>query len=492
MNDTKIIKILKSLTPEELKEFDKFVESPYFNSSKVAAKLFKILRKYYPEFPAKDIEPEKIHKKLYPSQKYHYGTIRNVISELGQLAENFLSVEYYRENEIKMEEAKIHQYHKRKLNALYEKAIDKLLNENKEINSISKPIYASLINLYELRIWDAEYKLKLNKNTEDISRQSEYIALTFLDRAFQAKQNATINKHNYNASYPDISAAILENTNFEKVLEYAKENSKEIYPVLSLAYYAHKVSMCENLEENLIKFEKIYEEFKMGLDKGFHYNILQRVNNAFLTKLNQVKTTQERILCHNKLFSSFKFIDEEDLFPKEEIFSTGFFKNITQTAAYTGNSDWALMFIEKYKHLLRDDIRDDIVNYSSAVLYTRTKNFERAMYHYSQIKKPDYMTLWQMKQGLAVCHYELGNFETVLSICDSTINELSRKYKDYSGHDSKVEFFLRLRKLTKLRLDYSKKNLEEFEIFLKASREKYGETAMCDEKIKEMKKLFGK
>lgn len=492
MYDTKAVQILKTFTPEEFKKFGKFIHTAYFNSSKDAIKLFSELKKYHPDFKSTNIDIKKIYKKVYPGCAYHEGKIRNVISDLGKLLEAFLSIEYFRADEFKMEEAKIYQFHKRKLNNLYEKSIGKVLVENKEINSMYKENYTALINLYELKVLDAMNKLKVNKGLEDISRQSEYITLFFLNAAFNAKESILINRHNYNADYPDISAAVLDAIDFEKVLKYAKENSKEVYPILALTYYVHKVFMIEDFDENLIKFEKIYEELRQGLDKKFHAIILATLDNAFLYKRNHAKTREELDFYARKSFNIYKFMDEEGLFAPDETFGAGIFKIIATTGAMVGNLEWALMFIEKYKHLLRDELRDDIVNYALASLYEDARDFEKCLYHYNQIKKPDYMTLWQMKMGMGNCHYELKNFETVLSLCDSTLVEMKRKYKGNNLHDSQMEFFVLLRKLTKLRLNYTKKNLEDFELYMEESRNKYGETGWFECQLRDMKKLFDK
>lgn len=488
----KVIETLKTFTPDEFKRFEKFIRSPYFNTAKDTVKLFDFIKKHYPSFDSSYLELSKAAKKLKTKgEASKEARIRNILTALYQLAETFLSVEHFKADEFKIEEAKVYQFRKRKLEGLYEKTIDKVIGENKEINSMYKDNYSSLIDLYGLRVQDVIDKMKLNKGAEDISRQSEYIALSFLYRAFSAKESTMVNRHNFNVVYPDVSAAIFDSIDFEKVLNYVKENSKEIYPVVALTYYAHKVFLVENLEENLKAFEKIYEGVKSKLDKKFHYELLCTINNAFLYKLNHIKVKEQWESCIKKSFEIHKFMDEEDLYPKDEIFDAGDFKIIADTAVFTGNQEWSLMFIEKYKHLLLNEVRDDAVNYASACLYLKMRSFEKALYHFNLIKKADFITLWQMKTGQGICHYELGNFETVLSLCDSTSVELKRKYKNYDGHDLQMEFFVRLRKMTKLRMHYSKRDLQEFEIFLKASIEKYGEGFFFENQIKEIKKLFG-
>jgi len=44
----KLIQLLSSFTKEEFKEFEKFILSPYFNSSRNLHPLYLALKKYYP------------------------------------------------------------------------------------------------------------------------------------------------------------------------------------------------------------------------------------------------------------------------------------------------------------------------------------------------------------------------------------------------------------------------------------------------------------
>ena len=68
MHNFSVIQILKTLSPEEIKEFDKLVRSPYFGGSNFIVKFWQHLKKAYPEFSEKAINKEKIFKKTLPRQ----------------------------------------------------------------------------------------------------------------------------------------------------------------------------------------------------------------------------------------------------------------------------------------------------------------------------------------------------------------------------------------------------------------------------------------
>lgn len=86
MQKSTVIEILRTFTQDELKEFEDFVSSPYFNKNKSINKLYDVVRKYHPDFKSDDIKKENLWKRIYPGKKYNYGTMKNLIFDLNRLA----------------------------------------------------------------------------------------------------------------------------------------------------------------------------------------------------------------------------------------------------------------------------------------------------------------------------------------------------------------------------------------------------------------------
>ena len=92
MLKNKSFEVIKALSPAELKSFELFVESPYYNSNKAVVKLFKLLRMYLQKKSGKPLQEEDLFKQIYPGKKYNYGIMKNLLSELFRLCEKFLAV----------------------------------------------------------------------------------------------------------------------------------------------------------------------------------------------------------------------------------------------------------------------------------------------------------------------------------------------------------------------------------------------------------------
>ena len=76
MNKTSFLDIMRALNKEELKRFEAFLNSPYFNTRNNVVNLFSSIKKYAPEFTHKMLDKEEVWKKLFPGKKYNYGILK--------------------------------------------------------------------------------------------------------------------------------------------------------------------------------------------------------------------------------------------------------------------------------------------------------------------------------------------------------------------------------------------------------------------------------
>ena len=82
---SKFVKIIKTLSEDELKSFELWLKSPWCNSNKNLIRLLEKLRKYYPAFEGKNLSKEKLFQQVLPHGKYSDRRMNNLLSE-GYLA----------------------------------------------------------------------------------------------------------------------------------------------------------------------------------------------------------------------------------------------------------------------------------------------------------------------------------------------------------------------------------------------------------------------
>jgi hypothetical protein len=102
MQNTKLVKLLRTFSTQEIKDFEKFISSPYFLRGRNPKPLWKILKKFCPEFNSPQFTKENVFRMVYPGKKYdkkseHLLTV--LISEMTLLAEKFLAIEAIQNND---------------------------------------------------------------------------------------------------------------------------------------------------------------------------------------------------------------------------------------------------------------------------------------------------------------------------------------------------------------------------------------------------------
>src|ERR1017187_1018915 len=124
MYQSKLISILRTLTNKELKRFESYIISPFFNNNVKVTELFHIVRKYHPEYPEEKVEMAAIFPKLFPGQKLEEQKLRYVMSDLTSLLEDCLSYLEFDKNDIFKKHLLLNSYDNRNLDKYFVSAIE--------------------------------------------------------------------------------------------------------------------------------------------------------------------------------------------------------------------------------------------------------------------------------------------------------------------------------------------------------------------------------
>ena len=124
LSNSNLFKIIKTFSKEEILEFEKYVSSPIYNSQGTLIRLYRELKKFYPEFSNKELSKEKLFEKINPGKEYNDVIFRKYMSNLLKLAEGYLVYLEYQSKPEKQSINLLDQYDKRNLNSFYDKLLD--------------------------------------------------------------------------------------------------------------------------------------------------------------------------------------------------------------------------------------------------------------------------------------------------------------------------------------------------------------------------------
>lgn len=486
MTDTKAVKILSKFSDSELRRFVKFCNSPYFNSNKDVVKLFTYLKKFHPDFTSNNLKIESVFGKLYPGEKFNEGKIRNIISDLGALLEDFLATEFYRNDKFRMEFGLVKNLISRGEHVLSKKLSEKLLSENSNIDSLNKENFAEIIELLNLRL-KGILASDSQKYLDTLNERNGLAVTNFLHNLFFTKQQELVDYHNYNLKYSTVSTLLFDSIDLDKFLNLLEEEGGEYCPVISMEIYLQKAFIGEDVDKNIEKFEIHFKKLFKTLNINYSANIMKAAQNIYVKKMNQYSRHEEELYYMKKLFNNYVFMEKEGMFEAPDVLLGSSFRMIAYTGSNLREFEWTLNFFDKYNKKLPEDYRNDMVNMCKGELYFNKGENQRALEFYSSVVKPNYYSLWHMKMTLCMIHFNLGNYETVLSISDAALVEIRRKYKGNETRNLNVEFFNFMKRLTNIKINREKSSLEKLRYdVLNANYYKFKPGKFLDIKLKEL------
>lgn len=466
MQKNKAIQILRTFTTQEFKDFGKFVSSPYFNTSREVIQLFTYLKKYFPTFDNKALDINIAVKKLSKSAAVTEGSLRNTLTVLNKLARKFLTIESFTKTDYKVKSEEIFALENKKFDN--KKEMNDYFSVYGEMHHLGEEYHSETLRLYNVR---AGYAQKAGKPYNDIEayvKRSEIACLNALDYMIHCTTTVATLEFNYNLKYVDLCAEMFKVFDFEKFLNYTKSNSPKIYKILIIEYYLIKMSLNQDFEKNNEKVKAYFLENYENPSMYMGY-IVTVWKNTFKTRINfyvehhEIKSTAKLALSIIDLEMEKKLY----LVKNPHLHLTSFLSSI-DLATLAEEAEWINQFVIKYQDELDEQNKDYAVNYSKGVYNLLNGNYVEALSYYSKVIKSDSLTFMKVRFDMLLCHYELGNYETALSLCETLLRYLERNYE---GHIKKwqVSEIKLFRKLLKIASDSSFAGINDLEAEIKTA-----------------------
>lgn len=429
----KVIEILKTFSEKETKQFDSFLNSPFFNESRKLRNLYSSLLNYYPDFDPSIMCEENLSREINPDLPYNKSTMKTLFFELANSAEEFLKISNFRVKNIEADDYLREEYFKRKLYKFADQNSDKVM---KSLDSEKEYTFEYFYNRFRV-LTDMSNSLrlsKMNSNPDFIKNMTKLLnerakMLTCLLTNVLLKQNNTVQtlKRNYTINDDDVfTFKLFEKINIEDLINLLiTESGNHTYSLifkLQLAQYRaysepdndQHYHECKNLlvkNINLLTKDEIYSNFIMLIK----YCMLKSSenNSGFDFKI--------------ELFNIYKYIlsrkyyvlDYHDYFPIE------LYRIVLKLALELKKFKWTLGFIKKYNPMLNSSCRNNMYNYSLAEYYFHKKRYDDALRYFHKIELSHFILRVDLKNLMLMTYYELDLYENAISLIDSYKHFLS-------------------------------------------------------------------
>lgn len=417
MHTSKAVQIISVLNEAELKDAEKFINSPYFNSNRNIIRLFGLLKKHYPDFGEELIQKGELFSKLFPGKTYNEQVMKNLSSGLLQLLLEFLAIDKYRGRNTNDKELDIlRELNSRRLDNIFLSRLKKL---EKDLQDTTHMIHPLFFHLHKLETIKTQYLLSRDRQKHaagNVMKAGDYLVYFFITELTRIAIDLNANMTSFNINYEtDLVGKILERLDFEQLLEYLKKNN---YPYCEMieVYYHRLNAMLVSSEDNYHRFrESILENagrFSLyelaSLIDSLHNMAIQRVNDG----------------AENAVWDEFEAVKMKLKYGTMALRTGGVisllnFRNVIFSTVRLNQLSWAEEFIENYIHLVNEESRESISNHARGIIAYVKKDYDTAVKLLSNVNLENPFFASDVKTHLAIIFFEQGHYDSCTSVLDS-------------------------------------------------------------------------
>lgn len=414
----KSLDIIKTFSEDEIKKFDLFLSSPYFNSKKSIVRLFKELRKFYPDFDSEDLTEEYLYSKVFKTGKYSYSVMKNQLSVLFQLCESFLLINKLNssldssDNIISL----IDEYQKRDLENLYTNRLE-ILRRNLSEEKYDFNYYRRKVSEIDFFLEGEFNKAAFKKTLRDSFFKKSLYELCSITNSLYRNANSIhfIALENNVKTDDNYFFIFLNSIDVEKFLrDSAKiKDNENIIPEI----YIRLVKLVLHPDEldNFYRVKKIIFDSMDKFTNLERYSLLNILRNYIINNLSLAEIGSEEALSVNmKMLSSINF-KQDKMESVLAVIYNGVFIQLVNSRGLKA----AEKFVDEYSKQLRKEVKNDIIGYCKAIINFEKGKFETSLELLSKIKPPNIVYFVNIKKLYLKIYYELNYLDEGLSVMDT-------------------------------------------------------------------------
>jgi len=245
MNKSKLVRVLLSLKKKELKEFQQFLDSPFFNQREDLRALYQLICQQLQK--AQVMNKEALHQQLFPKQDFFIIKFDLLLSYLFRLLRQFLLFKEQQDHGLYNQLTLARAFRKRGLTKDFAKTVQRL-NQQLEQQALRNAEYYHFT--YQLQ-WEEHLELSARQPSEESSlqRMNDTIDLSYF--ALKLRHACLLIAHR-NVYQSDHQEDFLP-----KILQQIRSNNLLTHPTIGLYYYCYSMLTQTDQETYFLQFKQL-------------------------------------------------------------------------------------------------------------------------------------------------------------------------------------------------------------------------------------------
>jgi hypothetical protein len=405
MTDSKLITLLSTFNKYELNRLRKYVESPFFNENTLLVDLFDVIDKFLRSNKT-ILEQKEVWSKIFDKKPYDDTKFRRLCSDLNRLAQDFLTIEDFRNQPLAFESYQLRLLNSKGLDKHYlavERNVERDRNKLKLRDSMY--YYNNSMLEYERHLYLEKHSVMRTKkvNLSNADLQMDYF---FLSLKLKNYCDAINYKNILNI---DISIGMIE-----ELLEIVKLDKYQAIPAIAIYYQILLTLLYREDEVHFYKLKKLLNENNFKFQQQEMRNMYIFAQNYCIKKINSGDAKY-----YKELFDIYKTLIETKIILNKGVIVPWDYKNITSVGLRVGEYKWVEKFINDYNQYLPKDYKNNAYTYNLAILHFYKKDYNEVIFLLRDMTYKDVFDALQGRWLLLKTYYELGEDDALDALIDS-------------------------------------------------------------------------
>ena len=405
MFQNKSIIILKTFTSQEVRQFDEYLRSPFFNKNQTIIQAFDILKSWYPQFENPNLERTLLFKLIFGGEGYDEQKLRYLMTDLTKHIEEYLCYKAISEEQIFKYHLLLYTYRVRKLDKPF---LNTLKLAEKQLDE--QPRRDVTHAFYQYLLEEDRYRF-MSERQEHLHQTNLQQVVDNLDKYY------ILNKMRYCAEIINNKNVVAINYKlflYEEIMNHIRHNPLDYVPAAKV-YYNIILTLTE--PENKIHYTNLLDlldEHHKLFSKEEIFDMYVYAKNYCIRKINHGDTEYIK-----ELFELYKVMLRDKIILKDNQLSQFDYKNIVYLGLRSDQFEWVKNFIVKYNENLDISIRQNAFTFNMAYYYFFQKDYDEVLTLLRSVEFTDFYYHLDSKSLLLKTYYELEETEAFFSLVEA-------------------------------------------------------------------------
>ena len=410
MENSRLAQLLQSLTPVELRKFERFLQSPYFNTRSDVLLLFHAIRanlEASPTLPDRDA----VFQEAFPGKQFSASEQHLLMTYLVRQFEQFIRIEQVKFSPELEDWLGVKAFQRLGLENEGSRAIKKAFQrlESGKLRSIAYHEQGYRLQYEQVR----RHRAQPEQNARQLKQLSTRLNTTLVVLCLRQASFVLSEKAVYNME-PDTWF-------LPEVFRWVESADHVSVPAVGAYYFACKMLLTD--EENWFKaLKKSLSEHNPAFPPEELYDLHMIAINYCVRKLNAGNE-----LYFQEIHELYKVGLETKTLLHNGFLSPLNYFNIVITGLKVNALDWVAWFIPQYKNSLERRFRDSAYSFNMARLHYARREYGEALMLLQKANYRDLLTNLAAKTQMLKIYFEQGESEVLRNHLDAMAHYLRRK-----------------------------------------------------------------